>query len=142
MSARSFSKSSKWRKAHFGIDAATLEIRAIEVTDNSIGDAPMLTDLLSQIPLEKQIASVSGDGAYDTKACHEASVLCGAHAVILTRKNVKPWKANRCGADARNEILRATRRLGRTIWEKWGGYHDEAWSKPKCAASGCLASES
>jgi hypothetical protein len=40
-----------------------------------------------------------------------------------TRKNAKPWKANRCGADARNEILHTTRRLGRAIWKKWSGYH-------------------
>jgi hypothetical protein len=30
---------------------------------------------------------------------------------------------NRTGAVARNEILQATRRLGRTIWKKWSGYH-------------------
>jgi hypothetical protein len=51
------------RKVHLGIDAATLEIRAKEVTDNSIGDAPMLVNLLGQIPAEEQLASVSGDGA-------------------------------------------------------------------------------
>ena len=32
----------QWRKVHLGIDAATLEIRAMEVTDSSIGGAPML----------------------------------------------------------------------------------------------------
>ena len=32
----------QWRKVHLGIDASTLEIRAIEVTDNATGDAPML----------------------------------------------------------------------------------------------------
>ena len=31
----------QWRKVHLGIDAQTLEIRAIEVTDNSVGDAPI-----------------------------------------------------------------------------------------------------
>ena len=31
-----------------GIDANTLEIRAIEVTNNAIGDAPMLPYLLDQ----------------------------------------------------------------------------------------------
>jgi hypothetical protein len=36
----------QWRKLHFGIDADTLEIRAIEVTDNVTGDAPMLSCLL------------------------------------------------------------------------------------------------
>jgi hypothetical protein len=43
----------QWRKVHLGIDAATLEIRAMEVTDNSIGDAPMLVNLLGQIPPEE-----------------------------------------------------------------------------------------
>ena len=39
----------QWRKVHLGIDAETLDIRAIEVTTNSIGDAPTLPDLLAQI---------------------------------------------------------------------------------------------
>ena len=113
----------QWRKVHLRIDAATLEIRAMEVTDNSIGDAPMLPHLLGQISLEEAIASVSGDGAYDTKGCHEAIALRQADAIIPIRKNAKPWKINRTSAAARNEILRATRRLGRTIWKKWSGYH-------------------
>ena len=113
----------QWRKVHLDIDAVTLKIRAMEVTDNSIGDAPMLPNLLGQIPPEEPIVSVSGDGAYDTKRCHEAIALRQADAVIPTRKNAKPWKINRLGAEVRNEILRATRRLGRTIWKKWSGYH-------------------
>ena len=36
----------QWRKLHIGIDANMLEIRAIEVTDNSVDDAPMLKPLL------------------------------------------------------------------------------------------------
>jgi hypothetical protein len=80
----------QWRKVHLGIDAATLEIRAMEVTDNSIGDAPMLVNLLGQIPPEEQLASVSGDGAYDTKGCHEAIALRQADAIIPIRKNAKP----------------------------------------------------
>ena len=75
----------------------------------------MLPNLLGQIPPEETIASVSGDGAYDTKGCHEAIALRQADAIIPTRKNAKPWKMNRTGAAALNEILRATRRLGRTI---------------------------
>jgi len=41
----------QWRKLHLGIDAQTLEIRAMEVTDNRTGDATMLPELLSQIPV-------------------------------------------------------------------------------------------
>jgi hypothetical protein len=121
----------QWRKVHLGIDAATLEIRAMEVTDNSIGDAPMLPNLLGQISTEEQIASVSGDGSYDTKGCHEAIALRQADAIIPIRKNAKPWRLNRLGAAARNEILRATRRLGRTIWKKWSGYHQRSLVETK-----------
>ena len=74
----------QWRKVHLGIDAHTLEIRAIEVTDNSVedgaGGAPMLPELLAQISPDEALASVSADGAYDTKACHAAITQRGAQA--------------------------------------------------------------
>ena len=113
----------QWRKVHLGIDAHTLEIRAIEVTDNSVGDAPMLPELLAQIPPDEALASVSGDGAYDTKACHAAIARRGAQAIIPPRKNAQPWKTKLVGAAMRNEALVACHRLGRGIWKKWSGYH-------------------
>lgn len=45
----------QWCKVHLGIDAKTLEIRAIEVTDNRVGDAPMLPELLGQIPPDEAV---------------------------------------------------------------------------------------
>lgn len=45
----------EWRKVHLGIDAQTLEIRAVEVTSNAVGDAPMLPELLAQIPPEEAL---------------------------------------------------------------------------------------
>jgi len=90
----------------------TLEIRAIEVTGNGTGDAPMLPCLLDQIADDEPIASVSGDGACDTKGCHEAIARRGAQAVIPTRRNAKPWKDRRPGAEARNAILNRFTRLG------------------------------
>ena len=111
-----------WRKIHIGIDEQTLEIRAVEVTSSDIGDAPMLPELLSQIPPDQEIASVTApshglqanrcratDGAYDTRKCHDAIAERGAHAVIPPRKNAKPWKAITAGAVARNEALRASK---------------------------------
>jgi hypothetical protein len=79
----------QWRKVHLGIDA-TLEIRAIEVTDNATGDAPILSCLLDQIPADETVASFSGDGAYDTKGCHEAIAQREAQTIIPTRKNAQP----------------------------------------------------
>lgn len=57
-----------WRKIHLGIDEQTLEVRAVEGTESPIGDAPVLPDLLSQIPAGEEIGSVTADGAYDIVA--------------------------------------------------------------------------
>lgn len=83
----------QWRKAHLAIDARTLEIPAIEVTSNSIDDAPIWPELPSQIPPAEAVASVSVDGAYDTKAWHSATALRGGQAVILPRKKLRiDWR--------------------------------------------------
>lgn len=110
----------QWRKVHLGIDAQTLEIRAIEITDNAIGDAPMLPELLAQIPEDEPLHSVSADGADDTKACHEAIASRQAAAIIPTRKNAKSWADDKAGAQARNEILRATQARPLHL-EEWSG---------------------
>ena len=112
-----------WRKIHIGIDEKTLEVRAVEVTTSNVGDAPMLPELLSQIPSDQEIGSVTGDGAYDTRKCHDAIAARGAHAIIPPRKNAKPWKPTTPGAIARNEAVNASRYLGRALWRRWSGYH-------------------
>lgn len=112
-----------WRKIHLGIDAETLEVRAVEITGSNIGDAPMLPELLEQIPPDQEIGSVTADGAYDTRNCHEAIAARHADAVIPPRKNAKPWKPTSAGAIARNEAVRASRYLGRALWRKLTGYH-------------------
>lgn len=75
----------------------------------------MLRSLLGQGPPEEAIASDSGDSAYDTKGCNEPIALRQADVIIPTRKTAKLWETNCTGAKVRNEILRATRRLARTI---------------------------
>ena len=120
-----------WRKIHIGIDEKSLEIRAAEFTTSDIGDAPMLPELLDQIPPEQEIASVTADGAFDTRRCHDAIAARGAAAIIPPRKNAKPWKPDTAGAVARNEILRTSKRLGRTIWRRWSGYHRRSRAETK-----------
>ena len=56
------SKRRVWRKIHIGIDEETLEVRAVQVTGSNIGDAPMLPELLNQIPSYQDIGSVTTDG--------------------------------------------------------------------------------
>ena len=120
-----------WRKVHLGIDEQTLEIRAVEVTSSDVGDAPMLPELLAQIAADQDIASVTADGAYDTRKCHDAIADRGAAAIIPPRKNAKPWKPDTAGAVARNEILRTSQRVGRTIWRRWSGYHRRSRAETK-----------
>ena len=112
-----------WRKIHIGIDEKSLEIRAAEFTTSDVGDAPMLPELLDQISPDQEIASVTADGAFDTRKCHDVIAARGAAAIIPPRKNAKPWKPDTAGAIARNDILRTSKRVGRTIWRRWSGYH-------------------
>jgi len=113
-----------WRKIDIGIDEKTLEIRAAEFTTSEVGDAPMLPELLDQIPPDQEIASVTAGGAFDTRKCHDAIAVGGAAAIIAPRKNAKPWKPDTPpGAIARSEAQRASRRFGRTFWRRWSGYH-------------------
>ena len=114
-----------------GIDEKTLEVRAAEFTTSDVGDAPMLPELLDQIPPEQEIASVTADGAFDTRKCHDAIAARGAAAIIPPRKNAKPWKPDTAGAIARNEILRTSKRVGRTIWRRWSGYHRRSRAETK-----------
>ncbi len=100
-----------------------LEIRAVEITGSHIGDASVLPDLLSQIPIGEEIGSVPADGTFDTRKCHDAIADCGAYAVIPPRKNAKLWQTVAAGAVARSEILRAFKYLRRALWRRWSGCH-------------------
>jgi hypothetical protein len=112
-----------WRKIHIGIDEETLEIRAVEVTSSTIGDPPMLPNLLGQIAPDQKIGSVTADGAYDTRKCHDAIAARNARAVIPPRKNAKLWKPDTLGARARNEAVQSSKDLGRAQWRRLSGYH-------------------
>ena len=125
------SRPSQWCKLHLGIDAETLEVRAVEVTGSHVGDGPMLPKLLEQIPPEDPIGTVTADGAYDTRSCHAAIAARQATGVIPARRNGRPWKETTPGAQARNDILRASRRFGRAIWRTWSGYHRRSLIKAK-----------
>lgn len=45
----------------------------------------------------EMVASISGDGVYDTKGCCGAITQREAQAMISTRKNAKVWKDHRPG---------------------------------------------
>jgi hypothetical protein len=57
-----------WRKLHLGIDTRTQHIICAEQSLESVGDNEVLPVMLNK--LRRKIDSVSGDGAYDARACY------------------------------------------------------------------------
>lgn len=92
-----------WHKIYWGIDEETLEVQAVEIPGSHIGDTPILPDLRDQIPQHQEFSSVTADGAYDTRKCHDAIADRGAHAVIPPRRTrsrgrrsqPEPWRETR-----------------------------------------------
>ena len=108
----------EWRKVHLAMDTTTGDIRAVEFTSSRQGDSPILPELLAQIPAVEEIETVTADGAYDTRRCHAAILEHGAEPFIPIRRNGRAWKPDWPAAISRNETLRATRCLGRSILKK------------------------
>ncbi len=59
-----------WRKLHLAVDTSTHEIVAAELSLSNVIDAEVLPNLLKQT--RRRIIEISGDGAYDTRDCHDA----------------------------------------------------------------------
>ncbi|BAQ68667.1 transposase [Rhodovulum sulfidophilum] len=124
----------QWRKVHIAADTGTGEVRSVEFTSSRQGASPLLPEWLMQIHEDEEIATVTADGACDTRRCHAAIIERGADAVIPIRRNGRAWKEDCPAALAfvlgpmadigapRNETLRATRHLGRAF-RGWTGDH-------------------
>ncbi|AXK38506.1 transposase [Crenobacter cavernae] len=86
-------------------------------------DGPQVEELLLQLPPETVLASLGGDGAYDSRRVYRVVHEYGAELVVPPRKNGKSWKDKAAWAASRNDKLAAIGRLGRAIWKRWSGYH-------------------
>ena len=81
----------------------------------------MLPQLLEQVPAEEPLLTVTGDGAYDTQPVRAAVIQRNATPIIPPRKNARMRKGDAFAH--RNAAIAACRRLGRSIWKRWSGYH-------------------
>ena len=110
-----------WRKLQIGVDEQGKEIVAVQVTKNQVHDSQMLPTLLSQIP--GRVCQVSGDGAYDTKACYESIGQRGAKATIPPRRNTKPLSRRDCSEELhlRDANVRQIQQQGRYAWRVASG---------------------
>ncbi len=111
----------QWRKLHIGIDAQTLQIRAITVTSNNVSDAAVIPDLLGQLPADEVLKRVTTDGAYDTQPLHQAVIGRGAIRLFRHARMLEYAKAlSLCIA---MQAIAAYRQFGRKIWKIWSGHH-------------------
>ena len=101
-----------WRKLHFCVDEATLEIISVVASTNDVSDAEALPDLLQDVPGE--IEQVSADSAYDQRRCYDTLNCHQARAAIPPRKGARIWSHANSKAErhARDKNLRRIRKVG------------------------------
>ncbi len=74
-----------WKKLHVALDAESLDIVALDVTDSVRLDGNYLPGLIEQI--EGPIEQITGDGAYDKQNCYESAYQRGAKPVFPPQHN-------------------------------------------------------
>lgn len=74
-----------WKKLHIAMDADSLDIVAMDVTDSVRLDGNYLPGLIEQI--DSPIEQITGDGAYDKQNCYEAAQNRGAKPVFPPQHN-------------------------------------------------------
>lgn len=117
-------KKRAWRKLHLAVDASTGEIVASDLTSRRTRDSTRVPTLLGQI--EHRVASVSADGAYDTKSVYEAAQVKGegraVRVLIPPGRDAQLSPRPTAALKERNRNIRSIRRLGRREWHKRSGY--------------------
>ena len=116
-----------WRKLHLGVDAATGQIDAAELTTNDVDDGSQVGPLLDQV--EGAVASFTGDGAYDREDVY------GGGRRAPSRGGRRRATAHERGAERRPPRPTPTQRdrhlqliaeRGRMGWQKATGYNARA----------------
>jgi Transposase DDE domain len=115
-----------WRKLHLGVDAATGEITAAELTTNDVDDGSQVGSLLDRV--EGAVASFTGDGAYDRKDVYAtvAERHPEAAVVVPPRKDAVPSETAATAPTQRDRHLELIAERGRLGWQKATGYNVRA----------------
>lgn len=110
----------RWRKLHLGMDAATHEIVAVELTPDNVGDVSEMPPLLDQI--DADVASVAADGAYDGETVYDTVAERHPGAVVIIPPRVTAVVS---GATAiqRDQHIATIAKHGRMGWQRRSGYN-------------------
>lgn len=125
-----YSKRRTWRKFHLAIDPDDNEIRAVEVTENSVSDSETTKGLINQE--EADIEAFAGDGAYDTRTVYDLCIERNVQDILIPpQKNAKIWfhGSSSSPSHPRDANLRAIRKSSRRKWKEDVGCHVRSLSE-------------
>jgi len=109
-----------WKKLHLGVGGDGV-IVGQQLTDANVDDGNVGVDLVGRVP--GKIRSVTGDGAYDSRALYGVALSRGAKVVVPP---IKTAQTGGRGCRARDRIVRRVRKVGRRQWKKESGYHQQS----------------
>src|SRR3954463_11151846 len=115
-----------WKTLHIGVDADTGRIVAAALTTHDADDGSQVGPLLDQV--DGQIASVTGDGAYDQEGVY-ASVAerhPEARVIVPPRSTAVPSQTAETAPTQRDQHLQLIAEKGRMGWQKASGYTKRA----------------
>ncbi|MFA0693141.1 transposase, partial [Vibrio splendidus] len=105
------------------MDTSTHEIIAAELSLSTVTDGEVLPNLLKQT--RRSILEVSGDGAYDARACYDAIKIKRAVALIPPREEAAFWERGH----PRNLVVGCQKLYGSNkYWKERYGYHKRSLS--------------
>ena len=116
-------KQRTWKKIHLAINHKTLEIEALEVTNNSSGDSEMVQPLLSQI--DAKVGKAIADRGYDSRRAYAHIMERTSIILIPPIRHASIWIHGNTDTlpHPRDETIRSIRRGGRKAWKIHSGYH-------------------
>jgi hypothetical protein len=109
----------RWQKLHLGLDAATQEIVAAELTPDDVGDVSVLSELLDQI--DGDVASMTADGAHDGEAAYSAVADQHPGAAVVIPPRVTAVSSHTTTTQ-RDRHLSTIAEHGRIAWQRSSGY--------------------
>ena len=108
-----------WKKLHVGVNRSGV-IVAQALTEGNADDATTALTLIGEI--DDNLASITGDAAYDMVAFYEAvGARCANVVVPPTRTASMSRRGPR--SSARDRTIRMVKELGRRRWKKASGHH-------------------
>jgi hypothetical protein len=119
-----------WRKVHLGMDVDTFEFRVLEVTEPSVSDSEVFPRLLEAE--QSPIASVTGDGAYESHRCYDAVASRPERPRAIFPPHRERRRGQRPRPDRGHERPDGMRR--RMTDGSYSGYSNHIWQHGNCKA--------